>query len=125
MGRFLRSTGSDTHRAVRQLLEDNAPVHTTDVLMVEVLAGARGGDHRRLRRLLTRCGYLPMGGLASSEADADLYRTYRQAGDTVRTLTDCLIGAVALRDGVAVPHDDRDFDVLARHTALMARRANP
>ncbi|MHB8669192.1 MAG: type II toxin-antitoxin system VapC family toxin [Acidimicrobiales bacterium] len=123
---FLRRTGSDTHRAVRHLLEDDAPLHTTDVVVMEVLAGARDGDHlQRLRRLLARCDYLPVEGLASYEAAAGLYRVCRQAGETVRVLTDCLIGAVALSAGVSVLHDDRDFDILARHAGVPAERAEP
>jgi predicted nucleic acid-binding protein len=123
---FLRSTGSDTHRAVRQLLEDDAPVHTTDVVVMEILAGARDEDHHQhLRRLLARCEYLPVEGLASYEAAAALYRVCRQSGETVRALTDCLIGAVALRSGVPVLHNDRDFDVLARHAGVAAERAEP
>jgi predicted nucleic acid-binding protein len=39
-------------------------------------------------------------------------------GETVRKVDDCLIAAVAIRNDVAVLHDDRDFDVLARHTTL-------
>lgn len=107
-------------------MEDDAPVHTTDVVMMEVLAGARDEDHQqRLRRLLARCDYLPVDGLASYEAAADLYRVCRQAGETIRALTDCLIGAVALRAGVSVLHNDRDFDVLARHAGIRAERAEP
>jgi len=118
---YLRATGSDTHRAVRWLLERGEPAHTTDVVVMEVLAGARDDDHRdRLRRLLARCEHLPVGGLDDFEAAAELYRTCRAAGETVRALTDCLIGVVALRASVAVLHADRDFDVLARHTGLRA-----
>lgn len=120
---FLRGTGSDAHLAVRRLLADEAPVQTTDVVMMEMLAGARDEDHHlRLRRLLARCDYLPVGGLATYEAAASLYRACRKKGETVRALTDCLIGAVALAAGVAVLHHDRDFDVLARHTDVAVRR---
>ena len=123
---FLRGTGSDTHRAVRHLLEDGAPLHTTDVVMMEVLAGARDEDHhQQLRRLLASCAYLPVDGPADYEAAAGLYRACRQAGETVRALTDCLIGAVALRADVSVLHNDRDFDVLARHAGVRAERAEP
>jgi predicted nucleic acid-binding protein len=123
---FLRATESDTHRSVRHLLEANEQMHTTDVVMMEVFAGARDDDHHwRLRRLMGRCDYLPVGGLASYEAAAALYRSCRRGGERVRAMTDCLIGAVALGAGVAVLHHDRDFDVLARHTGLVARRANP
>ena len=58
--------------------------------------------------------------MQSSDYDdaATLYRRCRQQGETVRKLIDCLIAAVAIRGGVPVLHNDRDFDVLARHTEL-------
>jgi predicted nucleic acid-binding protein len=34
-------------------------------------------------------------------------------------MIDCLIAAVAVREGAAIPHNDGDFDVLARHTDLV------
>ena len=93
---------------------------------MEVLAGARDDDHRdRLRRLLARCEHVPVVGLDDFEAAADLYRACRAEGDTVRSLTDCLIGVVALRESLPVLHADRDFEVLARHTGLQAERSGP
>jgi predicted nucleic acid-binding protein len=120
---FLRATGSSTHQAVRRLLERDLPAHTTDVVVMEVLAGARDDDHRdRLRRLLARCEHVPVEGLDDFEAAAELYRACRAAGETVRALTDCLVAAVALRASLAVLHADRDFDVLARHVGLQVER---
>ncbi|HEX2047482.1 MAG TPA: PIN domain-containing protein [Acidimicrobiales bacterium] len=93
---FLRATGSATHRAVRRLLLDDQPAHTTDVVVTEVLAGARNDDHRdRLRRLLARCEHVPVEGLDDFETAADLYRVCRAGGEPVRALTDCLIAVVA------------------------------
>lgn len=113
---YLRATGSRSHHAVRRLLEDDANVHTTDVIVMEVFAGARDGEHLdRLRRLLSRCEHVPVEGLGDFEQAASLYRTCRRSGETVRALTDCLIAAVAVRADLEVLHADRDFDVLARH----------
>ncbi|MBO0732492.1 MAG: PIN domain nuclease [Acidimicrobiaceae bacterium] len=123
---FLRGTGSKTHREVRRLLAEDALIHTTDVVVMELLAGARDGEHeQQLRRLLGRCDYLPIEGLAGYEAAASIYRACRRAGATVRALTDCLIAGVALRAGTPVLHNDRDFDVLARYTAVATRRGEP
>ncbi len=123
---FLRATGSPTHGAVRQLIHDDEPAHTTDVVVMEVLAGARDDDHRnRLRRLLARCEHVPVQGLDDFERAADLYRACRAGGDTVRALTDCLIAVVAVRESLPVLHADRDFDALARHTGLRAERSGP
>jgi len=120
---YLRATGSSTHGAVRRILDRDEPAHTTDVVVMEVLAGARDDDHRdRLRRLLARCEHVPVEGLDDFETAADLYRACRAGGETVRALTDCLIAVVALRASLPVLHADRDFEVLARHTGLRAER---
>ena len=33
-------------------------------------------------------------------------------------MTDCLIAAVAIREGAALLHRDEDFEVIARHSSL-------
>lgn len=53
---------------------------------------------------------------------ADLYRAARRAGLTVRSGVDCLIAACALRHGLEVLHDDRDYDLLASVSPLRVRR---
>jgi len=53
---------------------------------------------------------------------AEIYRTGRRFGVTVRSSTDCLIAAIAIRAGVAVWHRDRDYDHIARYTPLQAMR---
>ena len=53
---------------------------------------------------------------------AELYRAARRAGHTVRSATDCLIAACALRNQLLVLHFDRDYDLLARVSALKSRR---
>jgi predicted nucleic acid-binding protein len=52
---------------------------------------------------------------------AQLYRTARCAGFTVRSSVDCLIAACAVRQRVGVLHLDRDFDVLARIAPFESR----
>lgn len=86
---------------------------------MEVLAGARDEAHARsLRRLLAACELLPTEGPGDYERAAALYRACRRGGETVRAITDCLVGAVAIRAGALLLHCDADFDALARHTAL-------
>ncbi len=49
---------------------------------------------------------------------AQLYRQARRAGLTIRSGVDCLIATCALRNGLAIAHRDRDFDLLARIAPL-------
>jgi len=58
------------------------------------------------------------------EEAAQLYRTARRSGVTVRSSIDCLIAACAIRHGVTVLHVDRDFTLLARTSSLKERRVS-
>ena len=53
---------------------------------------------------------------------AQLYRTARQAGTTIRSATDCLIATCALRHDLEVLHRDRDYEQLARVAPLRVRQ---
>lgn len=50
-----------------------------------------------------------------------LFRDARRIGLTIRSGVDCLIAACALRNGLTVVHQDRDFDTLARVSGLKVR----
>jgi predicted nucleic acid-binding protein len=96
-----------------------ADIATCDAIRMEILAGARDSEHLDgLRRLLARASSLAITPVDYDEAAA-LYRICRRGGGTVRKLIDCLIAATAIRANVSVLHADGDFDVLARHTALL------
>lgn len=113
---FLRGTDSPAAAAARRALRTG--VATTDVVRMEVLAGARDERHLGdLRRLLARAAVLPTDPIDYEQAAA-LHRTCRRRGTTVRKLVDCLIAAVAIRHDVPVLHADADFDALAAHTGL-------
>ena len=113
---FLRDTGSAVCMSVDDLLSEEVAI--CDVVRMEVLAGARNESHlQSLRRLLARSTLISTI-RADYENAALLYRRCRSRGETVRKLVDCLIASVAIRTGVPILHDDRDFDVLARHVGL-------
>lgn len=53
---------------------------------------------------------------------ADLYRSARRAGYTVRSGVDCVIAACAIRHRAEILHHDRDYDLLSKVSSLRARR---
>jgi predicted nucleic acid-binding protein len=116
---YLRGTGSEAHIRLRDDLLAGARVATTDVVLMEVLGGARDkAHHQELQRLLYAREYLRTAGPSDFEAGARIYRTCRKGGDTIRKLTDCVIAAVAMRCGAAVLARDADFTAIARHVEL-------
>jgi hypothetical protein len=49
---------------------------------------------------------------------AKLYRELRKKGITIRKPNDCLIAVYAMREGVALLHDDRDFQLISQYSSL-------
>ena len=86
---------------------------------MELLAGVRGrAEATAVDDIVTGTPLLPLNGLDDFEHAVALFRACRLVGETIRKMNDCLIAAVAIRNEVSVLHNDRDFDVLARHTPL-------
>jgi predicted nucleic acid-binding protein len=115
---YLRDSSGPELELLEQLIGEQRAA-TTDVVLLEVLAGTTDEERAaRLRRFLAGAELLRQQSPVDAEHGAALYRACRRAGETPRSLNDCLIAAVALRHGVPVLHRDRDFTVLAAHTDL-------
>ena len=101
------------------LIEDGEPVALTDVVLTEILQGLRSDEEARLaERQLRAFPILRLDGLDDFVLAADLYRTARAAGVTIRKTLDCLIAAPCVRTGAPLLHADADFDRLAACTPL-------
>lgn len=118
---YLGATGGPAHLACRSLVSSGEAALTDPVLM-EVLAGASSRDVAAIRQAAFDLHFLPVAPVFDYESAAEIYRTCRSAGETVRSLMDCLVAAVAIREDVELLHDDADFDVIARHTRLRIYR---
>jgi predicted nucleic acid-binding protein len=116
---YLRATGSPAHRTLRARIEAGDALATPAPVVMELLAGCGDGEGaERLRRLLARFEILEVEGLADFEDAALIHRVCRRGGSTPRSMVDCLIGAIALREGRPLLAVDRDYDVIARHVGL-------
>ena len=116
---FLRGTGSPVNLRMRRLIRSN-DVATTDVVLAEVLMGARDARHAaRLESLLARGRHLGVRPLFDYEGAAGIYRACRQGGFAPRSLADCLIAAVAVHYGAPLLHADRDFERMAQFVPLI------
>jgi hypothetical protein len=86
---------------------------------MELLAGCVTEESATaIQRLLARFELLPVEGLADFEDAALIQRLCRRGGETVRSMIDCLIAAVALREGRPLLARDRDFAVIAQWVDL-------
>jgi predicted nucleic acid-binding protein len=113
--------GRDTSQALRcvELIKDGEPVAITEVIFTEVLQGLRSENEAQLvERHLRAFPVLPLEGLDDFSLAANLHRTARNEGVTIRKTLDCLIAAPCVRTGAPLLHADADFDRLASCTPL-------
>lgn len=102
-----------------RLIEVDAGIALTDIILTEVLQGIRSDQRFWLvDELLASFDVLRLERLDDFRRAAELYRESRRRGITVRRTLDCLIASVCVRESVPILHNDRDFDRLARCSAL-------
>ena len=115
---FLRRTGSSTHLRLRELIDSEANLALTEVIIMELLGGALSG-RPALRTRLLAYPVIPLQGLRDYEEAALIYNRCVRGGESLSSgYLDCLIAAPALRVGAQVFHNDKDYDVIARYSDL-------
>jgi predicted nucleic acid-binding protein len=109
-----RATGSRVDRRITALIKADEQPAVTEPVIMEVLAGARtealGED---LRRLMLRGRLLPFASPTDFDAATLIYRRCREAGVTPRGMVDCMIAAVAWRNGASLLCRDIDLERVA------------
>ncbi len=115
---YIRGASTAGADALVRLIDEGADVGTTEVVVMEILAGLHRDRVAAVQVLLSRLPTLPLLGLSDFAEAAALYRRCREAGETVRELSDCLVAVPAIRARAPLLHSDADFDRLARHTEL-------
>ena len=117
---FLAGRGTETVLQLERAIADRESLALCGVILTEVLQGIRDdAEHRATRERLAMLVLLPME-LPVFLRAADVYRTLRKRGVTIRRTNDCLIAAVALTYDVPLLHADVDFDRIARVFPLRA-----
>jgi predicted nucleic acid-binding protein len=111
---YLRATDSKADAEVRRLIEASAPIATTEPIIMELLAGARdAGNFRRLRAMADGLPLMAIDPACDYHEAAAIFRLARTGGKTIRSITDCLIAAVAMRREATMVHFDADFEMIA------------
>jgi len=114
---YLRGTGSETAQQVHDLGPPGLAI--TEPVAMELLAGAHEPTQLgALRAIIGSTKQLAVAGSEDYERAAAIQRRCRSLEAAVRSIVDCLIAAVAIRNEVPILHRDRDFDLIARHTPL-------
>lgn len=117
---LLREAETTAVHRLRSLIAAGPPdIMIGDLILVEILQGARNEHHAALiERNLRQFAIRPMLSDALAVKAARNYRTLRERGITVRKTIDVIIGTFCIEEGHALLHDDRDFQPMAEHLGL-------
>lgn len=120
---YLRATGSAAAIEVRRLLSTEADrVVMCEPVAMEILSGAVDDDkHAKLEQLVNGLPSLRIDDAVDFRSAGAIYRAARRAGQTIRSVNDCLIAAVSMRHDASIVHRDADFEVIAGITGLKAQ----
>lgn len=115
----LRGRGTRQAKRCVELIEAGEPVALTEVIFTEILQGIRSEDQAsKVEHHLRAFPMLRLDGIDDFAFAAELYRTARRRGITIRKTIDCLIAVPCIRAGASLLHADADFDRLASCSAL-------
>ena len=110
---LFRNADTPQVRELERLIHSNEDVCICGVILTEVLQGIRDDkDYARTLASFDAFVLLPMSPLTFLKA-AELYRTLRSHGLTIRNSVDCMIAAVAIEHDVPLLHNDRDYEAIA------------
>lgn len=116
---FFEGVDSGFRKTLHQLIEQEDDVCLTTIHLTEILQGITSDtEFEQTKRALLSFPIVPLKDTNTYIHAAKIYRTCRRSGKTVRKTMDCLIAAVAIENGLALFHNDRDFDKIAACTKL-------
>ncbi len=103
----------------RAVIEGPEDVGVPGIILEEILRGLkRDAQFRRVRDLLlSDFTYLEMRQPLFIHS-AEIYRTLRKRGKTIRSPADCLIAACAIEETASLLEDDADFRTIAEVVPL-------
>ncbi len=115
---FLADREIDQAKKLESLLINKDSLCICGIILTEVLQGIRKEkDYTKTREFFDSLLFLPMNYSTYLRA-AEIYRSLRKQGITIRNSLDCLIASVAIEDDISLLHNDRDFEPIAKHFQL-------
>ena len=104
--------------ALERLIKGREDICICSIILTEVLQGIREkNEFRKTKDLFNTMIFLPMPYSVFLGA-AEIYRTLRRKGITIRNSIDCMIASVAIENDIILLHNDRDFIPIERHLGL-------
>ncbi|MGR3293130.1 MAG: type II toxin-antitoxin system VapC family toxin [Candidatus Scalindua sp.] len=105
-----------------KLILDDEDICICGIVLTEILQGIRNDkEFNKTRKLLEILVFLPMS-CTTYIKSAQLYRTLRKNGITIKRVMDCLIATIAIENDIPILHNDKDFLLIESQSKLKTYR---
>ena len=119
---FFNGFASPQEKSLVRLLAGDDEICTCGVVVAEVFQGLRREKGRaEIERLFRELVFLEPSGMDTYLKAANVYRSLRRRGVTVRSTIDCLIAVIAEENDCDVLARDRDVGAILRAGLVKAR----
>jgi predicted nucleic acid-binding protein len=116
---FFNGTPSIQMNLLKELITNRVRIAITDLILTEILQGIRHPQQfNKTKNALLQLDILHAVPVKTYIHAADLYRTGREKGFTIRKTNDCIIAAIAIENDCPVLHQDRDFEAMINFCEL-------
>ena len=110
---FFKGNESKEVTILTKYIENDGPIFLCPTIVQEILQGINNDKQfREIKKYLLAFNILNDDGLEMAISAANLYRSLRKKGITIRKSNDCLIAQYAINHSLHVLHQDRDFDLI-------------
>ena len=90
--------------------EETGELAMCETIAMEILCGAADDTmYTTLERLVNGLPPLVVDNALDFRAAAEIYRAARRVGETIRSINDCLIAAIAIRHRARIVHCEQRF----------------
>lgn len=106
-------------KALESFIRKKAEICICGVILTEVLQGIhKESEYQKTKERFDSLIFLTMT-YATFIKTAEIYRSLRRKGITIRKPIDFMIASVAVENDIQLLHNDRDFDPIEKHCGLI------
>jgi len=112
---------NDTPQAVllEEYIKTDSEVLLTPTILQEILQGIRDDKkYAEIKEVLSYYTLLELPPKRTAIGTAELFRSLRKKGVTIRKSNDCLTAYYAISFSIPLVHADRDFDYICKYSKL-------
>ena len=110
---FFKGIESQNVQKLSEYLEKDYTIFMCPTIIQEILQGITNDKQfKEVKEYLLAFPVLNDDGIQVAISAAELYRSIRKKGITIRKSNDCIIAQYAINYSIKILHQDRDFDMI-------------